>query len=195
MRLVCHNCKKKSHKILENKYKNYDLKCKVCLKPSMNKNCIGCSECKHMYHAKCLNFTLTDVNIIEKVCSSYTCMKCLKKALPMCNEEDTIKKDKISKSKHKAKSCMLCTSSISRKKYYCKHIIYNGKQSQLCINCSKKGLNNKVRDTELLEFKDCSICKKIVKFEAIYCNECHHWIHPACEKIGKNELRRFGEFQ
>ena len=87
---------------------------------------------------------------------------------------------------------MLCTSSISRKNYYCKHIVYDGQKKLLCTNCSKKGLENKVKNTELLEFKDCSVCTKIVKFEAIYCNECHHWIHPACEKIGKDELKRLG---
>ena len=103
----------------------------------------------------------------------------------MCIEEDKTNKDKSSKPKQNAKTCMLCTTNISRKNYYCKHIIYDGQQKLLCTNCSKKGLKNKVKDTKLLEFKDCSVCKKMVKFEAIYCNECHHWIHPACEKLVK----------
>ena len=34
---ICKHCTKAKHKILENKYKNFDIQCKICKKPSKYK--------------------------------------------------------------------------------------------------------------------------------------------------------------
>merc|ERR1711894_512156 len=53
---------------------------------------------------------------------------------------------------------------------------------------SKLGLNIPVRDQSMIEFQDCAICSKQVKYESIFCNLCQHLVHPYCNGINKQQL-------
>ena len=190
-KLVCRHCNKTKHKALEAQYNLFDTSCKKCKKIVKYKNCIACSLCNNFYHGKCLNFSKLEIILTEKLDRNYFCPQCISDILP--NYDDTsdsqLYEAKIFKTKIK-KQCMICCSDILHRKYQNKHIVYNGNEKLLCFDCSVKGLNNPVRDKNLLEFKDCRICSRIVKYESIFCDECHHWIHPACNGIDKQELQK-----
>ena len=50
LKSICKYCTKNKHKVLDNKYKDIDIQCKICNKPSIYKNCIACSICNHLFH-------------------------------------------------------------------------------------------------------------------------------------------------
>ena len=73
------------------------------------------------------------------------------------------------------KKCFTCTNNITRLKYANKKAIYNDKPIQFCKACSYYGTNIGVKKLTALEFLDCPICSKIVKYESIFCDLCQHW--------------------
>ena len=52
--------------------------------------------------------------------------------------------------------------------------------------CSYSPTN--IKNINLIEFLDCSICKKEVKYESIFCNSCQHWTHPECAGLTRKDL-------
>ena len=74
-----------------------------------------------------------------------------------------------------------------------KHLLYNEQRHLLCEQCSKLSTNIPVCDKLMIEFQDCAICNKQVKYESIYCNLCQHLVHPYCNGINKNELDRLSK--
>ena len=73
---VCKFCTKTKHKILNEKYKQHDLQCKICKKPSLYKKCIACSVCNHLYHGKCIDLNKNDIETIERVHNFFICRTC-----------------------------------------------------------------------------------------------------------------------
>ena len=167
---ICKHCTKNNHKGLDNKHKNIDLQCKICEKPSRYNNCIACSICNHLFHGKCLDLNKNDINEIEKVCNFFMCTECNNAILP--NQLDT--EEQKSKSSHNIKSnqrqCLTCNNTVPKTIYPNKHIIYNEQRHILCQECSKLGLNIPVRDKTMIEFQDCAICKKQVKYIVTFAN-------------------------
>ena len=196
---ICRNCTKKEHKVLNNQYENFDVQCKVCNKPSKYKNCIACSICNHIFHGKCLNLTKDDIIKIENVNNYYMCINCTNDILPQ--QFDSEFNEYISKSNIKHvkkvkpihKQCLTCKTIVTKRIYPNKHLIYNEQRHLLCEQCSKHSTNIPVRDKNLIEFQDCSICSKQVKYESIYCNLCQHLVHPYCNGISKSELARLSK--
>ena len=195
LKKVCKNCRKKTHKPLEAIYGNCDVQCKICKKPVIYKKCIACSVCDHFYHGKCINLNKDDITKIETICDFYICTLCNHNTLPnFCAPElDLVSVRQPSKFKKISRQCFTCSNSIEQKCYSNKHIVYNGSKNRLCINCSQLGLSIHVWDKSLIEFQDCSICKKLVKYEAIFCNGCQHLVHPYCNGISKRELDALGK--
>ena len=98
------------------------------------------------------------------------------------------------KTKQINKQCFTCTKSVEPKHFHPKkHIMYNGSRESLCRDCSQLGLCLPVRDKSCIKFQDCSICKKLVRYEAKFCNVCQHLVHPYCNGIGKHELENLSK--
>ena len=188
---LCRHCTSKKHKPLETIYKNADTQCKTCKKPVMYKNCIACSLCDHFYHAKCVKLSKDDITKIEMICEFYLCPFCNRNTLP--NVLDTIESKKPNtKALKTSKECFTCTNKIPKMKYPNKYFIYNDKKRCVCRECSYLGRDILVRENNNIEFLDCSICKNEVKYEAIFCNLCQHWVHPYCNGIDKKLLLELG---
>ena len=100
---------------------------------------------------------------------------------------------KTAKINTNTKNCLTCNKQISKNKYENKYLIYNNKKRCLCEGCSKQGLDIPVRDKSLIEFLDCSICKKQVNYESILCDHCQHLVHPYCNGISKKYLSHLGQ--
>ena len=192
LRPICKYCTKSKHKPLENKYTNVDTQCKLCIKPTLYKKCIACSICDHFYHGKCLELSKKEIDQIENVCGFYICKNCSQEALPNQINDEQPKSKIVSKTKLELKNCLTCSKDIKKINYPNKHLLYNNVRC-LCENCSIHALDIPVKDTNLIEFQDCSICKKIVRYESIFCNLCQHLVHPYCNGIGKNELNILGK--
>ena len=189
---VCKNCNQNRHKTLMKCYKENDVQCKICLKPVMNKKCISCSICDNFYHGKCVNLNKAEINKIETICKFYLCPNCNKQNFPMISEPVDENVEKVSNI-NVSKQCLTCTNSIPKMYYYNKNIVYNSKPEHLCETCGPLELNTPVRDINLIEFMNCTICKRYVKYEAVFCNKCQHWIHPHCNGINKKELTSLQE--
>ena len=182
LKTICKFCTKNKHKILEKQYKSTDIQCKICNKPSLYKKCIECSICNHFYHGKCLDLSKTDIDKIEKNCGFFMCTKCQYDTLPtQILYIDQITSKSISKVDPKINQCLTCQNTVPKTIYPNKHIIYDNKRYALCIECSKLGTNIPVKDTNLIEFQDCKICTKQVRYESIYCDLCQHLIHTVME--------------
>ena len=80
------------------------------------------------------------------------------------------------------------SNTVTKDKYRSKYFLYNDRKQCVCRECSKLGRDIPVRKKDLIEFLDCSVCSKEVKYESIFCNLCQHWVHPYCNKIDKLEL-------
>ena len=145
-----------------------------------------------MYHGKCLDLNKKDIDKIENVCDFFICTNCNQDIFPKQIEDDQPKPN-TRKAKLKIKNCLTCFKEVKNKFYPNKHLLYNNSNKCLCENCSILGLNIPVKDKDLIEFQDCSICKKIVKYESIFCNLCQHLVHPYCNGIGRNELNALGK--
>ena len=189
---ICRYCTKNNHKILRYQFKNVDIQCKVCNKPSRYKNCIKCSICDHLFHGKCLELSKKDIENIEKVCDHFICIKCNEDTFPRHVDNEN-KNVKLSKTKLKQKQCLTCDNIVPKEIYPNKHILYNEKRHLLCQNCSKLGLNIPVRDQSMIEFQDCAICCKQVKYQSIFCNLCQHLVHPYCNGINKQQLNNLSK--
>ena len=188
-KIICRYCNKTKHKPLEPQYKLYETSCKICKKVVMNKDCIACSLCDQFSHGRCLNLTKIDIKNIENTDKNYFCPPCVSSILPLQVTND--KEYKVKKfKKANNKECMICCAKILNRKYTNKNIIYNGNEKFFCPSCSLKGLCNPVKNKDLLEFLDCSICTKPVKYQSIFCNQCQHWTHPTCNRINKKELHK-----
>ena len=72
LKRVCKNCNQNRHKTLMKCYKEYDVQCKICLKPVMNKKCISCSGCDYFYHGHCLKLNKADIKEIEAILGRFT---------------------------------------------------------------------------------------------------------------------------
>ena len=44
-----------------------------------------------------------------------------------------------------------------------------------------------------IEFQDCAICCKQVRYESIFCNLCQHLVHPYCNGINKQQLENLSK--
>ena len=193
---ICKNCKPKAHKPLEKAYNHeYDVQCKICRKAVMYKKCIACSLCNHFYHGQCLDLNKEDISKIEEVCKFYMCNLCSLNTLPInFYIEPPSKSQNNKKVKDVSKQCLTCSNTIvSHKAYPNKHILYDGKKESLCVDCSQLGLVVPVRDSSLIEFQDCSLCEKLVRYESIFCNACQHIVHPYCNGIDREELEYLSE--
>ena len=192
---ICKHCTKTQQKVLDTNYKNIDMQCKICNKPSKYKNCIACSTCNHAFHGKCLNLSKNDIEKIENVNNFFMCINCNHEILPQQSntEMNKNKSVSISKFKPKHKQCLTCNNIVTKAIYPNKHIIYNEQKHLLCEECSKLGTNIPVRNPLLIEFQDCAVCDKQVRYESIYCNLCQHLVHPYCNGISKNELARLSK--
>ena len=157
----------------------------------MNKNCIACTICNTFIHGKCINLTSCDIKKIESVDKSYICPMCLDNILPRFIAYDISPKKAVKK--QNIKTCLMCTNDIKKNKYPNKCDLYDGVKKFLCEPCSKKGIENPFRDTNLVEFLDCTICKKNVNYESIFCNTCHHLIHPSCNGLNRAQFELLGK--
>ena len=190
---LCKHCTGHKHKVLQIKNNEFDSQCKICNKPALYKKCIACSICKHFYHGKCLDLNREDIEKIESICEFFMCQKCNQSILPQQPDTDKRKSKESTKINTDAKNCLTCNKKISKKRYDNKYLIYNNKKRCLCESCSKHGLEIPVRDKTLVEFLDCSICKKQVKYESIFCDHCQHLVHPYCNGISKKYLHQLGQ--
>ena len=127
---------------------------------------------------------------IEEVCNFFICRSCNIDKSPDQTQTNKPKAKTISKAALNLKTCLTCCSKIPKFTYPNKYLMYNNEKRILCEKCSKLNTNIPVRDKSSIEFQDCSLCKKIVKYESIFCNLCQHLIHPHCNGIGKNELTK-----
>ena len=50
-----------------------------------------------------------------------------------------------------------------------------------------------IQNQSKIEYLDCTICKKEVKYESIFCSLCQHWVHPDCVDLKRNDLLKMGE--
>ena len=195
---ICKNCTQRAHKPLKKPlYSDFDIQCKICKHPVMYKKCLPCALCNHFYHGKCLNLNKDDITKIEEIYNSYICSLCGPEILPVNfhNEIPTRSLPNINKKdKCNYLQCLTCSNSIAKKETYPnKHILYDGKKESLCSDCSKLGLLVPVKDKSLIEFQDCSLCRKLVRYESIFCNACQHIVHPYCNGIDKDELKYLSE--
>ena len=189
---ICRFCTKRKHKPLEIVYRDIDTQCKVCKKSVMFKNCIACKICDHFYHGRCLNLTTQDIIKIETINNSYMCFECNYECLPQYIETKRIKNKNAIKSST-ASECFTCCNKITKDKYINKFLIYDNKKRCLCRKCGKLGKDIPVRKKSLIEFLDCSLCEQQVKYESIYCNLCQHWVHPYCNNVNRDELKKLSE--
>ena len=133
---ICKYCNKNNHKILDKKYKNIDIQCKICDKPSRYKNCIKCSICDHLFHGKCLELSKKDIKKIETVCDFFMCIKCNDNTIPKQLDNDNQKiTSRNAKSNQKQR---LTCNNIVPKQIYPKNIYYIMK---ICIVCVKNVAN------------------------------------------------------
>ena len=118
------------------------------------------------------------------------CSNCNNEVLPQQFDNEPNKKKFKPNYKPSHKQCLTCSSEVTKRIYPNKHLFYNEQKHLLCVQCSKLGTNIPVCNQLLIEFQDCSVCNKQVKYESIYCNLCQHLVHPYCNGINKNELSR-----
>ena len=120
------------------------------------------------------------------------CKICKSETLPMQLEVEHKPKLK-NKNKSNSKQCFTCNNVVPKYNYKNKHLLYNGIKHSLCEKCSNISINIPVKDKSLIEFQDCSICNKQVKYESIFCDLCQHLVHPYCNGIDKKQLGELGE--
>ena len=196
-KMVCFKCTSSGHKALKQKYKTYKVDCSICSKVVKNNKCLPCSECEHFVHGSCNEISPKDILNLEKM-QYFTCKTCINHIFPFSNEEiilqEAVEKTKlIDKNSKENNQCFVCPNIIENKTYKGKHIIYNSMYHQLCLACSNKKLNIPVRNIDLIEFVECSMCCATVKYEGIFCDTCKHWVHPHCVNLTPNNLKRMGQ--
>ena len=175
---VCMNCTSKDHKVIENKHNDCDIGCSMCYKKTMNKNCILCKLCNHFVHGSCLNLKISDIRTLDQQGSDWYCLPCIQNILPfyatsISDDENAID---VSTRANSVKQCHTCQTNLPHKKvlYNNRKALYNGIIIEFCISCSVDSYKGLQEYNTLLEFIDCSICTKIVKYESVFCSFCLH---------------------
>ena len=187
-RKVCLHCTPSAHKICKMKYSSAKVDCGICTKPVLYNKCLKCDLCEHMIHGSCNNLNKDDIKRIEKT-GSFTCLKCTESIFPFSHDilanNDERQKPQINKTKEQ---CFLCTNLLNKRLKYSKNtIIYNEKSEHLCLDCSVKEVLP-FKDQSLVEYLECTVCDKKVKYEGILCDICHHWSHPDCYGLNRRDL-------
>ena len=129
------------------------------------------------------------ISLKLKISVIFMCPPCLQISLPAYVENEI----KNTFPKLKSKQSFTCPNTVAKDKYRSKYFLYNDQKQCLCRECSKLGRDIPVRKKDLIEFLDCSVCSKEVKYESIFCNLCQHWVHPYCNKIDKLELGKLSK--
>ena len=198
---VCMKCSPSDNKACKLKFKNCQIDCSICTKVVKGNKCIHCTMCDHLVHIKC---NLLDTNDIAKAETyDFICLKCKEDIFPLMTDISTnseIMHNNTDKKKYKKITsktdlqCFTCPSILnSRERYKGKKIIYNSNIVELCKACSIKKINLPIKDIELLEFLECSICSSKVNNEGIFCETCHCWVHPHCANISPSKLKEPGK--
>ena len=117
------------------------------------------------------------------------CNECNDDIFPKQLDTDQPKNKSTCGNKLNRKQCLTCDNVVPNKIYPNKHVVYNDRKHHLCEKCSNLGTNIPVKDTTMIEFQDCAICSKQVKYEEIFCNLCQHLVHPYCNGINRKELK------
>ena len=93
-KMICKECTSSKHKACQRKYMYCNIDCSVCTKIVKGKNCIECTICNHLIHAKCNELSSNDINVLEKT-SNFTCKSCFNEIFPfgIRGEITTNKKD------------------------------------------------------------------------------------------------------
>ena len=191
---ICKYCTPRKHKPCLKKYAGLNTECKVCNKPVKYNKCLPCSICNHFIHGHCNELNSCDIKKIEQNASNnFICILCISDIFPGNISNSNINNNAKTVScnqqiKNKNNHCFTCTRPIDKKRYLNKYALYENKKIRFCYTCSIQNLNIPVRNISSLEFLDCSICKKIVKYESVYCNLCQHWVHPYCNNLDANML-------
>ena len=195
-KMICKECTSSKHKACQRKYMHCNIDCSVCTKIVKGKNCIECTICNHLIHAKCNELSSNDINVLEKT-SNFTCKSCFNEIFPFGIRGEITRKMKaiteksisINNENPLLQQCFTCTNTVDSRPYKNKSIIYDSKTVQLCIGCSKKKLNLSVKNSGLIEFLECPFCHKEVKYEGIFCNSCQSWAHPSCCGMTARQLK------
>ena len=188
-RKVCFHCTPGAHKICKKKYTDVKVDCGICTKPVLYNKCVKCDYCNHMIHSTCSYLNKNDVRKIEKNCN-FMCFNCTQSIFPFANEHIDHTKTGPSKnqSKKMKEQCFLCTNIVNKKLRHSKHlIVYNGAIERLCLQCSLKS-SLPLKNHSLVEYLECTVCQKSVKYEGILCELCRHWSHPDCYDLNSKDL-------
>ena len=188
-RKVCFHCTPAAHKICKKKYTDVKVDCGICTKPVLYNKCVKCDYCNHMIHSTCSYLNKSDVRKIEKD-GNFMCFNCTQSIFPFANEHIDHTKTDPSKnqSKKMKEQCFLCTNIVDKKLRHSKHlIVYNGAIERLCLKCSLKR-SLPLKNHSLVEYLECTVCQKSVKYEGILCELCRHWSHPDCYDLNSKDL-------
>ena len=197
---VCTSCNGKTGKICAKKFQSTFVDCGICQKAVIYNSSILCLGCSHWVHKKCTNLTNDEIQEIEKTIDTWFCTSCTAEIFSF-SQLNTIELNKVlnprvstngkpvttSRPKPTSKNqCFSCNGYVPRNHYKNKNIMYNDRKVRLCMACSIDQPN--LKDKHLIEFLDCSICKKYVDYESALCNSCHHWVHTECAKLSHRDL-------
>ena len=153
---ICMDCNSKKHKVLETKYKNSNIACSICLKKVMNKTNIHCKLCNYFVHSNCANLNKNEIKQLELPPSDWYCPSCIESILPINVLQDS----------NPLKQCFSCSKPILSNSTHSQKIIYDNCTTRLCNKCYSKGLNINLSCKSLIEYIDCRICNKNVKYSA-----------------------------
>ena len=199
---VCMSCNTKKNKACSPNYNDAYVDCSICEKAVIYDSSIYCSCCNHFIHQKCTKLSKEDILDIENSNSTWTCNKCCEDIFPFF-QLDSTKMNKLFNHKLPFPStrsvaspisksqCFLCTNIVPNRKYKNKGIIYDNKRVKLCEPCGHD--QSKTKNKHLIEYLDCTICNKEVKYESIFCSICQHWLHPECSDLNRKDLIKMGE--
>ena len=188
---ICMQCNASKYKVLEQKYKKFQIDCSCCGHKVMNRNCTACQNCNHFVHNTCSGLNNKDVACIEKKQISWFCPPCNESIFPLGLIESTPQGSTCTNktnTKHTVNQCFTCLAPIPKHIYNNKNALYNKNPVQFCHLCSIKGKHIPVKDKSLLEFIGCTVCYKDVLYESIFCSICLHWSHASCNNLKKNDL-------
>ena len=186
-RKVCFHCTPSTHKICKMKYSSAKVDCGICTKPVLYNKCLKCDICDHMIHGSCNDLNKDDIKLIEKT-GSFTCLKCTQSIFPFSHDILTNNEKRPKMKTTEQLQCFLCTNPLNKRLKYSKNtIIYNEKSEHLCLDCSLKEVLP-FKDQSLVEYLECTVCDKKVKYEGILCDLCQHWSHPDCYGLNRQDL-------
>ena len=162
------------------KYQGTFLDCTICQKAVMYNNTLLCIGCSHWIRMKCTHLSSDDINEIEKLEIPWFCNTCTTNIFPFSQIFDANKLSKIlnpgvpsqvTTRRPRTKPCFCCQNQVvTRLNYPNKYFLYNNNKQELFKPCSYNP--TKIINKHLIEFLDCSICKKDVQNESVFCNSC-----------------------